>query len=270
VYGLGPIGAVGIGSDTGYGVWGYNSDSGGYGVVGQGGYRGVYASGGNAGVYGTSTYVGVWGAATSTTGLNFGVYASTASSGGYAGVFSGPVQVSGFLSKLGGGFKIDHPLEPARRYLVHSFVEAPEMLNVYSGRIKLNARGRATVRLPRYFEAENSEHRFQLTALGAPAPNLHVAKEVANNRFTIAGGPAGLTVSWQVTGVRNDAWARKNPMRVEPLKAKADRGKYLVPRVHGKPQSEGILRLPARPLKKLQQRKPKAVPARLRRGGLDQ
>jgi hypothetical protein len=177
------------------------------------------------------------------------------------------VQVSGFLSKLGGGFKIDHPLEPARRYLVHSFVEAPEMLNIYSGRVKLNARGRATVRLPRYFEAENSEHRFQLTAIGAPAPDLHVAKEVANNRFTIAGGRPGLTVNWQVTGVRNDAWARKNPMRVEPLKAKADRGKYLVPTAHGKPRSEGILRLPTRVPKKLQ-RKPDGVPTRLRRGGV--
>ena len=36
LYGLGSIGCVGIGDGNGYGVWGYNADSGGYGVVGQG------------------------------------------------------------------------------------------------------------------------------------------------------------------------------------------------------------------------------------------
>jgi hypothetical protein len=266
VYAQGPVGVVGIGSGSGRGVWGYNSASGGYGVVGEGGYRGVYASGGNAGVYGTSGYVGVWGVATGSTGLNYGVYASTSSSGGYAGVFAGPVYVSGFLTKVGGGFKIDHPLEPKRRYLVHSFVESSEMLNVYSGRVTLNSRGRATVRLPRYFEAANKQPRYQLTAIGDAAPNLHVAKEVAGNRFVVAGGPAGLVVSWQVTAARDDQWARKNPMKVEPLKGKADRGKLLQPRAFGEPRSSGIMALPtARP--KRVQRKPERIPAKLRRAG---
>jgi hypothetical protein len=242
-YGLGSIGGVGIGDGNGYGIWGYNADTGGFGVVGQGGYRGVYGSGSNAGVYGTSGYVGVWGNASTTTGLNFGVYAYSGSPGGYAGVFSGRVQVSGFLSKLGGGFKIDHPLEPVRRYLVHSFVEAPEMLNVYSGTVTLNSRGSATVRLPRYFEAENRDHRFQLTAIGAPAPNLHVSRTITRNRFSIAGGTPGQVVSWQVTGVRQDAWARANPLRVEPLKAQRDRGKYLAPKAHGQRATAGIYHL---------------------------
>ena len=48
--------------------------------------------------------------------------------------------VTGTLSKAGGTFRIDHPLEPERRYLVHGFVEAPEQLNVYRGTVKLNAR----------------------------------------------------------------------------------------------------------------------------------
>jgi len=249
LYGLGSIGAVGIGSGNGYGMWGYNADSGGYGAVGQGGYRGVYGSGGNAGVYGTSGYVGVWGNASSTEGLNFGVYAYSGSSGGYAGVFSGAVQVSGFLSKLGGGFKIDHPQDPDNRYLVHSFVEAPEMLNVYNGTVRLDAGGRATVQLPAYFGAENRDHRYQLTAIGGAAPDLHVAQRVANNQFKIAGGSAGLEVSWLVTGVRQDAWAKANPMEVEPLKAADDKRRYLAPSAHGKPASAGIYalehRLPA-------------------------
>src|SRR5262249_38122795 len=50
-----------------------------------------------------------------------------------AGFFSGNVQVSGTLSKSAGTFKIDHPLDPANKYLNHSLVESPEMLNVYAG-----------------------------------------------------------------------------------------------------------------------------------------
>lgn len=267
VYGLGPVGMVGLASGDGYGVWGYGSASGAYGVVGQGGYRGVYASGGNAGVYGTSGYVGVWGVATTTSGVNYGVYGSTQSSAGFAGLFNGAVYVGGFLTKAGGGFKIDHPLEPQRRYLVHSFVESPEMLNVYSGRVTLNARGRATVRLPRYFEAANGKFRYQLTAIGAAAPNLHVAREVEGNRFVIAGGEPGLAVSWLVTGVRDDAWARKNPLKVEPLKGRADRGKYLQPRAFGRPRSEGILSLTTPKARRIG-RKPKALPKRLLRRGI--
>ena len=240
VYSQGPIGVLGIGSGTGYGVWGYNSASGGYGVVGQGGYRGVYGSGGNAGVFGTSGYVGMWGEATTSSGLNFGVYAITNSTGGYAGVFSGAVQVTGFLSKLGGGFKIDHPLDPANKYLVHSFVESPEMLNVYSGTATLDAAGKVTVDLPSYFEAENRDVRYQLTAIGAAMPDLHVASGVKKNKFAIAGGSAGQKVSWQVSGVRQDAWANANPLEVEPAKAVADRGRYLQPKVHGKTDKQSI------------------------------
>ena len=258
-YGLGSIGGVGIGDGNGYGIWGYNADSGGYGVVGQGGYRGVYGSGGNAGVFGTSGYVGLWGNATTTSGLNFGVYAYTASSGGYAGVFSGAVQVSGFLSKLGGGFKIDHPLDPENRYLVHSFVESPEMLNVYSGTVALNARGRATVRLPSYFAAANRTYRYQLTPVGGAAPNLHVASGVERNRFTIAGGTAGLAVCWQVTGVRDDAWAKAHPLRVEPLKRRADRGKLLSPESFGKPARTGIYALTT-----VKSRRPRSKPKTLK------
>jgi hypothetical protein len=264
VYAEGPVGVLGMGSDTGYGVWGYNADSGGYGVTAQGGYRGVYGSGSNAGVYGTSGYVGLWGNATGSSGLNYGVYAGTSSPDGFAGVFTGPVYVSGFLTKVGGGFKIDHPLEPKRRYLVHSFVESPEMLNVYSGRVTLGSRGRATVRLPRYFDAANRQPRYQLTAIGEAAPNLHVAKEVADNRFVIAGGAAGLVVSWQVTAARDDQWARKNPLKVEPLKSKDHRGKLLQPKAYGEPRSSAIMHLPTRRPAKLQ-RKPSTIPARIRR-----
>ena len=266
LYGLGSIGVVGIGDGNGYGTWGYNADSGGYGTVGQGGYRGVYGSGGNAGVYGTSGYVGLWGNASTTSGLNYGVYAYTGSSDGYAGVFSGNVQVSGFLSKLGGGFKIDHPLEPDRRYLVHSFVEAPEMLNVYSGTVTLDGRGQGTVKLPGYFSAENKDHRYQLTSIGAPAPDLHVASKVSNNQFTIAGGAAGQEVCWQVTGVRQDAWAKTNTIQVEPMKQRADQGKFLSPEAHGAEKTKGIYHLRPEDSERLQQQ-PESLRTREERAG---
>jgi hypothetical protein len=245
LYGLGAIGVVGIGDGNGYGAWGYNADSGGYGVVGQGGYRGVYGSGGNAGVYGTSGYVGVWGNASATTGVNYGVYAATASTtDGYAGVFSGKVQVSGFLSKLGGGFKVDHPLAPADKYLVHSFVEAPEMLNIYSGTVTLDKAGKAKVALPSYFEAANRDFRYQLTAVGSAMPDLHVAAGVKGNTFSIAGGAASRQVSWQVTAARNDAWAVANPMEVEPKKAATEQGKFLTPKLFGKTDKDSVVPAP--------------------------
>ena len=81
------------------------------------------------------------------------------------------------------------------------------------------------MRLPRYFDAENKDFRYQLTGIGRAAPDLHVARGVVRNRFSIAGGAPGQSVCWQVTGVRQDAWVKANPMKVEPLKAKADRGK---------------------------------------------
>ncbi len=84
---------------------------------------------------------------------------------GRAAYFSGDVYVNGTLGKAGGGFKIDHPLDPANQYLQHSFVESPDMMNVYNGNIRTDANGEATVMLP-LFEALNRDFRYQLTVIG--------------------------------------------------------------------------------------------------------
>jgi hypothetical protein len=139
----------------------------------------------------------------------------------------GRVHVSGTLSKSAGSFKIDHPLDPAHKYLSHSFVESPDMMNIYNGNVVLGADGSAAVTLPSYFEALNIEFRYQLTPIGGAAPNLHVAQEIAGNRFVIGGGAPGLKVSWQVTGIRNDVYARENRIQVEEDKAPDEQGKYL-------------------------------------------
>ena len=89
--------------------------------------------------------------------------------------------------------------------------------------------------LPRWFGALNTDFRYQLTPIGGAAPALHIASEIADNRFTIAGGPPGLKVSWMVTGIRHDAWAKANPLSVEEPKPAAERGTFLHPEVLGQP-----------------------------------
>ena len=89
--------------------------------------------------------------------------------------------------------------------------------------------------MPDYFEALNKDFRYQLTPIGVPGPNLHFAEEVADNQFRIAGGVEGMRVSWQVTGIRNDPYARKHRIQVEDEKALEDRGAYLHPEAYEQP-----------------------------------
>jgi trimeric autotransporter adhesin len=150
------------------------------------------------------------------------------------------VDVLGTLTKPAGSFKIDHPLDPANKYLYHSFVESPDMKNIYDGVAELDASGEAVIALPDWFQALNRDFRYQLTPIGAPGPNLYIAEEVANNQFKIAGGTPGSKVSWQVTGIRQDAYANAHRIPLEVEKAPADRGRYLYPEVIGQPETARI------------------------------
>jgi len=115
-------------------------------------------------------------------------------------------------------FVIDHPLDPENMTLKHASIESSEMKNLYDGRAVMNNEGEAWIELPNWFEALNTEYRYQLTPIKASAPSLFIAEEVENGRFKIAGGSPSLVVSWQVTGVRHDKWAVENPMEVESVK----------------------------------------------------
>ncbi|HEV8483502.1 MAG TPA: hypothetical protein VGV87_08145 [Blastocatellia bacterium] len=159
---------------------------------------------------------------------------------GLAGLFAGDVQITGNLSKGGGSFKIDHPLDPANKYLYHSFVESPDMMNIYNGNVKLDSNGEAVVELAEWFGALNRDFRYTLTAVGAPGPNLYVAEEVSNNHFRIAGGAPGAKVSWTVTGIRQDAWANAHRIAVEEDKSESERGHYLYPELFNQPEEKGI------------------------------
>ena len=118
---------------------------------------------------------------------------------GFAGLFVGRVRVTGQLSKGGGGLTIDHPTDPENPYLSHSFVESPDMFNVYSGNVTTSKDGTARVRLPSYFEPLNTDFRYQLTVIGDFARAV-VAEEIKDNAFTIRTDSGRVKVSWQVTG----------------------------------------------------------------------
>jgi len=223
-------------TDHGYGVFGQNLSSRCNGYFG-GPVAGTYGGGcgDGIGVLGrVDTGTGVRGEAKS----GVGVWGKSDS--GDAGRFEGDVEITGDLhvdgtiSKGGGTFLIDHPLDPENRTLSHSFVESPVRMDVYDGVVILDEAGEAWVRLPDYFEALNRDFRYQLTAIGAAAPSLHVAAEVRNNEFKIAGGEPGLRVSWQVTGSRHDSWAKAHPLIVERDKGPEERGRMLHPEAYGR------------------------------------
>jgi hypothetical protein len=145
-----------------------------------------------------------------------------------AGFFDGNVDVDGNLSKAGGSFKIDDPVDPANKYLYHSFVESPDMMNIYNGNVTTDAEGNAVVQMPDWFEALNRDFRYQLTVIGQPA-QAYVSQELAGGEFAIKTDKPKVKVSWQITGVRRDAWANAHRIPVEVQKSDDERGLYLHP-----------------------------------------
>jgi hypothetical protein len=263
VYGSGNLGVLGIGDGTGisgqgddYGVRGASVN---IGIRGEGNSQGVVGTASSAlgvGVSGEGPWQGVLCMGTGTessgvTGLGnrygvagnsplYGIYGTTSlGSSGYAGYFNGRVNVTGVLTKGGGAFEIDHPLDPAGRILRHSFVESPDMMNVYNGNTTTDAQGYATVTLPDYFEALNRDARYQLTCIGQFAQAI-VAERVQGNRFVIQTDKPNVEVSWQVTGIRQDGWANANRIDVEEDKPAGKRGRYLHPAAFGLSREQGI------------------------------
>jgi hypothetical protein len=169
-----------------------------------------------------------------------GIYAAVGGgAGGYAGSFWGDVTATGTISGSGKTFKIDHPLDPANKYLYHSSVESSEMMNIYTGNVITDASGDAVVELPQWFEAVNTDFRYQLTVIGQFAQAI-VASEISNQRFSIKTDKPNVKVSWQVTGVRQDAYAKAHPLQVEVEKSERERGYYIHPELYGAPEEKGI------------------------------
>jgi hypothetical protein len=235
--GPGNDGIVGVGGDS-------NSNNGGSGAAAFGG---LGSGAGHSGGTGIIAQGGI-GSDGATTGL--------------AGRFIGDVTISGNLSKGGGSFKIDHPLDPENKYLYHSFVESPDMMNIYNGNAVTNANGEAIVELPSYFQALNRDFRYQLTVIGQFAQAI-IGEEIKGNHFMIKTSAANVKVSWQVTGVRQDAYANKNRISVEVVKSETERGFYLHPDAFHQPEEKSVL-LVEHPevMRQVQERRDKAQKAR--------
>jgi hypothetical protein len=218
-----------------FGTVGFNSATSGYAIGTEGassspGGVGVWAVNmactdtgctlvpGTAGQFQTATtgvlLQGIAGAAGANTGTATQVFLVD---GHGNGTFAGNLNVSGTITGSTKNFRIDDPLDPNRKYLYHASIESSEMANIYSGNVVLDRRGEAVVDLPEWFEALNGEFRYQLTSIGRAA-RVFIAQEIQNHSFKIAGGRPGMKVSWQVTGVRHDAWAQAHPLQVEDEK----------------------------------------------------
>jgi hypothetical protein len=158
--------------------------------------------------------------------------------GKYAGQFLSYVSVwdslsvFGHLDKTSGSFKIDHPLDPENKFLLHSFVESPDMMNIYNGNVVTGSDGLAEVTLPEYFEALNMEFRYQLTVIGEFAQAI-IKEEVSGNRFSIMTDKPNVKVSWMVTGIRQDPWANDHRIQVEVEKPDDQKGYYVAPESYG-------------------------------------
>jgi hypothetical protein len=153
--------------------------------------------------------------------------------------FNGSLLSNGTLTAAMKGFRIDHPLEPTNKLLLHVCPESNVPLNVYSGNVATDASGNATVNLPDYFMAINKDLRYQLTCVNDFA-NAIVSEKVKDNRFRIRTDKPNIEVSWVIYGVRNDAWMRANPIAAEVEKTGDERGRYLHPEAFGMPKESGI------------------------------
>ena len=234
-----------------FGVYGWAQSSAATGVYGEAdlpsglttGVHGVSASSQGRAVFGSATATagstiglrgqaasssgyGVYANVTATAGTHYGVFGQVTATSGYAGYFSGRVHVSGTLSKAAGSFKIDHPLDPEHKYLYHSFVESPDMKNVYDGVVTTDGAGFATVRAARLVPGAQPRLPLPADACSATARGRAPASSARSRTTRSWCRPTcrSVEVSWQVTGIRQDAYAEKHRIPVEEDKPADEQG----------------------------------------------
>src|SRR5262249_34244900 len=141
-------------------------------------------------------------------------------------------------------FRIDHPLDPENKYLLHYCCEGPEPINAYRGMVETDASGEAWINLPDYFAEINRDPTYHLTVVdNTDRPTFvqaKIAREIENNRFKIRTSAPHTKVSWRVEAVRNDLWVRMRGAPVEVEKDATERGKYQHPEFYNLPPENGI------------------------------
>lgn len=125
------------------------------------------------------------------------------------------VSINGTLSKGGGTFLIDHPLDPANKNLRHGFVEAPRYDLIYRGKVKL-VDGVATVNIDA--SSDMTDGTFAALTKNACVTSLQNQDGFARIRpSAISGGVFEIIceditctdeVAWVVVAERNDAFVR--------------------------------------------------------------
>ena len=85
----------------------------------------------------------------------------------------------------------------------------------------------------------NKDFRYQLTVIGTFAQAI-IGEKISGNKFTIKTSIPNVEVSWQVTGVRHDAFSNSHPMVPVVEKESYNKGKYLNPADYGKPETTMI------------------------------
>jgi len=243
VYGVSTSGEGVSGSSTsGIGVGGFTSGSGKSGVYGTTSDASAYGVTGWNTIIGTSGSLGTPIASVYGKGIGTrpGILGDT-DGAAWAGYFNGNVQVKGNLQVVGTkNFVIDHPLDPANRNLYHAAVESDEVLDVYTGNVRTDDDGFATVTLPEWFGAVNTDFRYQLTVVGQFAQAV-IWRRIEENSFVIRTNLGRVEVSWMVAARRNDPWMRRHPFEVERAKPEAERGYYLAPEAYGQPEERGTM-----------------------------
>ena len=241
IYAGGASAAGGSGADGGDGLDTFGGDADTTSnASGVGGGNGITTYGGAGGAFGGSGIIVNGGNGNTVGGDGITAFPGNGPDGAFAGDFSGNVFVFGSLTTTNSiVHKMDHPLDPANKYLSHSSVESPDMLNIYNGIVVLDGNGEAVVQMPKWFSTLNREFRYQLTCIGGFAP-VYIAQELANDQFKVGGGRADMKVSWQITGIRQDAWANANRIPVEEDKNARERGFYLHPELYGQPDEKQI------------------------------
>lgn len=194
------------------------------------GNGGIAISAGNGRPGGT----GIFGGATNTTVANNGIWAATDSTvSGANGLYcTGRLTATGTKS-----FRIDHPFDPANKYLAHYCAEGQVPLNIYTGVATTDDQGYATISLPKYFESINKDYRYTLTVIDKSDDFVlaKVVDEIENNAFRIRTSKPNVKVSWEVKGTRNDAWVREYGAPDEFVKPDTEIGSYQNPELFGMP-----------------------------------
>jgi hypothetical protein len=146
-------------------------------------------------------------------------------SGGVARLWSGndkvTVTTAGNLTAATKNFRINHPLDPERRFLIHACLEGPENAVYYRGQGRLEG-GHARVQLPDYFEALARPDGRTVIVTSCCEENEPIsvlaASGIVNGAFNVRAAddrnPEQLFY-WEVKAVRAD---------VEPLETEEHKG----------------------------------------------